>query len=39
MEIDNSRILNFAKSPKITNSRKSKHAKITRSTVLYLGIL
>ena len=31
---ENSRILNFVKSPKITNSRKSKHAKITRSTVL-----
>ena len=28
----NSRILNFVKSPKIRNSRKSKHAKITRST-------
>ena len=33
IEIDNSRISNFMKSPKITNSRKSKHAKITRSTV------
>ena len=30
---ENSRILNFAKSPKIGNSRKFKHAKITRSTV------
>ena len=33
IEIDNSRILDVAKSPKITNSQKSKHAKITRSTV------
>ena len=33
IEIDNSRILDVAKSPKITNSRKSKHAKITRSTL------
>ena len=31
---ENSRILNFVKSPKITNSRKFKHAKITRSTLL-----
>ena len=30
---ENSRILNFVKSPKIKNSRKFKHAKITRSTV------
>ena len=30
---ENSRILNFAKSPKIGNLRKFKHAKITRSTV------
>ena len=29
----NSRILNFVKSPKIRNSRKIKHAKITRFTV------
>ena len=26
-------ILDFTKGPKITNSQKSKHAKITRSTV------
>ena len=32
---ENSRILNFVKSPKIKNSRKFKHAKITRSTVLH----
>ena len=31
---ENSRILNFVKSPKIRNSRKCKHAKITRSTDL-----
>ena len=29
-------ILNFAKSPKIRNSRKFKHTKITRSTVLLI---
>ena len=33
IEVENSRILDFEKSPKITNLRKSKHAKITRSTV------
>ena len=33
IEIDNSRILEIAKSPKITNSRKCRHAKFTRSTV------
>ena len=38
IEIDNKRILYFAKSPKITNSRKYKHAKITRSTVLSVTI-
>ena len=31
---ENSRILNFVKSPKTGNPRKFKHAKITRSTVL-----
>ena len=31
--IDNSRILDLTKSPKITNLQKFKHAKITRSTV------
>ena len=31
---EDSRILNFVKNPKIRNSRKYKHAKITRSTVL-----
>ena len=36
IEIDNSRIQNFAKSPAITNSRKSKHARITRSTYIFL---
>ena len=30
-----SRIPNFVKSPKVRNSRKFKHAKITRSTVYY----
>ena len=34
IEIDNSRIQDFTLSPQITNSQKSKHAKITRSTVL-----
>ena len=33
IEIEHLRILAFLKSPQITNSRKSKHAKITRSTV------
>ena len=33
LERKKSRILNFLKSPKIRNSRKLKHAKITRSTV------
>ena len=33
IEIDNSRALDLTKSPKITNLRKSKHAKITRFTV------
>ena len=33
IEINNSRILDSAKSQKITNSRKSTHAKMTRSTV------
>ena len=35
IEIENLRILYFVsvKSPQITNSRKSKHAKITRSTI------
>ena len=33
MDIDNSRILDFVWSSKITNSWKSKHVKITRSTV------
>ena len=31
---ENSQILNFVKSPKIRNSRKFKHTKITRYTVL-----
>ena len=31
---ENSRILSFVGSPKIRNSRKFKHAKITRSTVV-----
>ena len=30
IEINNSRILDFVKFPKIKNSRKSNHAKITR---------
>ena len=29
---ENSRIVNFVKSPKIRNSRKFEHAKMTRST-------
>ena len=33
IENDNLRIRDFMKSPQITNSRKSKHSKITRSTV------
>ena len=33
IEIDNSRILDFAKIPKITDSQQYKHAKITKSTV------
>ena len=33
IEIDNLPILDLTKSPKIINSRKFKHAKITRSTV------
>ena len=36
IETDNSRSLDFTKSPKITNSRKWCHAKITRSTVFLL---
>ena len=35
---ENSRILNFGKSPKIRNSRKFKHAKITRSTVGLMAV-
>ena len=31
---ENLRILNFVKSPKIRNSRKFKHAKITKSMVI-----
>ena len=34
IEIDNSRILDFVKGPKITNWQKFKHAKITKATVL-----
>ena len=34
IKIDNSQILGFVKSPKMTNLRKSKYAKITRSKVL-----
>ena len=33
IKIDNSRILEIARSLKITNSQKSKHAKITGPTV------
>ena len=32
---ENSPILNFVKSPKIRNSRKIEHTKITRSTVSF----
>ena len=35
----NSRILNFVNSPKIRDSRKFKHAKITRSTVFNISTL
>ena len=40
IEIENSRILYFVnvKSPQITNSRKSKHAKITRSTIYMVNL-
>ena len=35
---ENSQILKFVKSPKIRNSRKFKHAKIIRSTVVSFGV-
>ena len=38
IEIKNLKILDFVKSPQITNSRKSKHAKITRSTVYVVNL-
>ena len=40
IEIENLRILYFVnvKSPQITNSRKSKHAKITRSTIYMVNL-
>ena len=38
-EKEYSRILNFVESLKIRNSRKFKHAKITRSTVFCVGII
>ena len=33
IKINNSQILDFVKNPEITNSRKFKHEKMTRSTV------
>ena len=36
---ENLQILNFMKSPKIRNSRKFKHVKITKSTVLLFGFV
>ena len=39
IEIDNLRILDIAKSHKITNLRESKHAKMTGSTVIILLFL
>ena len=38
IEIEHLRILDFVKSPQITNSRKSKHAQITRSTVYMVNL-
>ena len=38
IEIEHLRILDFVKSPQITNSRKSKHAKMTRSTVYMVNL-
>ena len=40
IEIENLRILYFVnvKSPQITNLRKSKHAKITRSTIYMVNL-